>query len=339
MSTYSEMFDSLNLNTSGNRNKVYRSKTLNGRSGPTVAAGINKNTSEPEYPDVDQASEPFAPNKNIDALSLLEMRLQTMQINYMKKMAYWKHKKLEVMAENALQDAVNQKQRKVLKELLKRIAEEIKALFQSPDSRLHDVLEKISPHVIELGEEINRSCDKLKELPPNSQDPKTQEESGKLRLSICNSSIDVLNGFISLTNDVSREIKLCVKLEEILEKAVVAVLSFVTTVLARIPLPTFDFNFNLGGLYRQYLYSEIHPETNRIEKFISTSEGSVERARKIINLGKKDPVIQDVDKIAEEIKVVDKSQPRIDRFFHKAAVNSNPPAHVNEADGLVVATP
>lgn len=277
--TYSKLFCCIGSNAEENKFKTKIESPIN-RS-LTRKPKQNEESSADDYPHVETIPSSFE-GSGLDALGLLELRLHNTQLNYMKKIIYWRNQKLNLMAENALQEEVVNIQHNK-RETLARLLQELKGLFQFADGHLRDVYQRTAPTINLIEDNLCKSFEKLEKLPQDSNDPDIKKEDAKLRLDICNNSINMLTSYTSLINDVSREIKMCVKLEEIIEKATIFLLDVIMLVFVPIPIPRFNFNFSLGGLYRNFLFSEVQPEVARIENLVSGSEACVTKAKDIIS--------------------------------------------------------
>lgn len=219
---------------------------------------------------------------NLDELSLLEFRLQEMQLSYMKRKKYWEAKKEELLATYPIEDVVNTPVTHTIKDVLQRVYDELRALIAFPDSQLNYIYDRSRPQILKLEETLNEACDKLKKPVQNAGTPPSLEKA-KVCLEICNASITLLSGLGSLVNDISREIKLCLKCQEIVEKTAVILMNFAITLITRFPMPPLDFNLGLKDLYRKSLFHSIQHEATGIGNFVTGAKGEVERANKAVN--------------------------------------------------------
>lgn len=326
MTTYSKLYSSISKDSRDENLQNKYQSTLTTPSGATSSKRISpyaKPKLDP-YSDSEPSPSTFNQDPDMDALGMLEVRLRNLQTNYMKKIIYWKKQKLALLAEHALKENSESVKNHNRRETLARMLQEIKSLFQFADAHLRDVYKSAAPAILMMEENLSNSCDQLEHLPKDSSEAKIQEEDTKLRLEICNQSINILNGCTSLINDVSREIKLCVKLEEIIEKTAVFLLDVLMRVLIPIPIPKFDFNFHFGSLYRNFLFSEIRPEATRIENLTLESEGLVKKANNLLNPKdnaqtnqKLEEANKDTVKTNTQIIVPEKSPSQAEQFFQK----------------------
>ena len=219
-------------------------------------------------------------NANTDALSRWQDELQREVKELQNKLEAWKKLKEDVIAKDVdLQNYANthlldmkahQSVLNNVKMFFKKIFEKIKEYVEPAKYELHDVLTETHQQVQALCDSLVSLCDQL-----NDSD-KSEKEKNKIKIDVCNVSMQILENQIQLINNVRAELDYCLSSEQISEEAAWKLVQLAVLIAAKIPVP--DLPFNLNSVYRNFLYNETTGEKQELDIEETDVGGELKRA-------------------------------------------------------------
>lgn len=151
--------------------------------------------------------------------------------------------------------------------------EKIKAALEPANLELHDLLENTHSDVQVLCDHLAADALELKKTD-------SDEQCRKLKVDMCNTSIAIIEDLITFVDNIQRELQYCLRCEMVTEKMAVHLAQLAVLIVTKIPLP--DFDFNLSGSYRNFLYNEIGEEKKAIDIFETDVKGTLAKALRTI---------------------------------------------------------
>lgn len=241
-----------------------------------LVSGVNLNNGRFGVPDLPPVSD-----TGPDPLDLMKERLQKKQSAFHADIQSLEEIKEKILIQGPVLETVEKKPQanKSIFQTIEKIAEEIletmKELVEPPKYYLNDLFARSSEHIDEFNKCLNKQLQDL------NYSPLSKEEERSLRVAICDTSIEILNGLLALMNGVKSELLYCFKFRKFSEEIALELAELLIKYLLDFSTTLPRSSDYLGEGYQ--LYEEVHEPLEKISKFMVNIHGNIQRAQKILN--------------------------------------------------------